>query len=85
MRIRTLYDPRFLTEHPSFTLRPAGTVTFTMGSVNSGSSVITGTNKKTIFHVLVSSSSSYTRYRYFQYRHRSSTSSRKFIGVPRLQ
>jgi len=42
---QTLYDPRFLTEHPSFTLRPAGTVTFVMGSVNSGSPEITETTK----------------------------------------
>lgn len=44
-KYQTLYDPRFLTEHPSFTLRPAGTVTFTMGSVNSGSTTITETTK----------------------------------------
>lgn len=48
---QTLYDPRFLTEHPSFTLRPAGTVTFVMGSVNSGSSAITETTK-IYFYVL---------------------------------
>lgn len=35
---RTLYDPRFFTEHASFILRPAGTVIFSMTSVNSGSS-----------------------------------------------
>jgi len=39
--VLTLYDPRFLTEQPSLTLRPAGTVTFSMYSVNSGSSTTT--------------------------------------------
>lgn len=34
----TLYDPRFFTEHASLMLRPAGTVMFSMTSVNSGSS-----------------------------------------------
>lgn len=48
-KYQTLYDPRFLTEHPSFTLRPAGTVTFTIGSVNSGSPIITETTKYFIY------------------------------------
>lgn len=51
---QTLYDPRFLTEHPSFTLRPAGTVTFVMGSVNSGSPAITETTK-IYFYALITS------------------------------
>lgn len=54
----TLYDPRFLTEHPSFTLRPAGTVTFVMGSVNSGSPAITETTKIYFYALLLE---------YFQY------------------
>lgn len=33
-----MYVPRFLTEHASLMLRPAGTVIFSMTSVNSGSS-----------------------------------------------
>lgn len=37
--ILTLYDPKFFTEHANFTLRPAGTVMFSMTSVNSGSSI----------------------------------------------
>lgn len=36
----TLNDPKFLTEHPSFMFRPAGTVMFSICSVNSGSSTI---------------------------------------------
>lgn len=38
VRSHTLYDPRFFTEHASLMLRPAGTVIFSMTSVNSGSS-----------------------------------------------
>lgn len=34
----TLYEPRFFTEHANLTFRPAGTVIFSMRSVNSGSS-----------------------------------------------
>lgn len=34
----TLNDPKFLTEHAIRTFLPAGTVTFSMISVNSGSS-----------------------------------------------
>lgn len=34
----TLYDPKFFTEHANFTLLPAATVTFSIWSVNSGSS-----------------------------------------------
>lgn len=48
-KYQTLYDPRFLTEHPSFTLRPAGTVTFSIGSVNSGSSVFAEKTKRKNF------------------------------------
>lgn len=54
-QIFTLYDPRFLTEQASLTLRPAGTVTFSMTLVNSGSSTTTahvGEMVKTIRDVL---------------------------------
>lgn len=37
----TLKDPKFFTEHANLTFLPAGTVTFSITSVNSGSSVIT--------------------------------------------
>lgn len=40
-----MYDPRFLTEQPSLTFLPAGTVTFSITSVNSGSST-TAKNKQ---------------------------------------
>jgi hypothetical protein len=43
----TLYVPRFLTEQASLTLRPAGTVIFSICSVNSGSSFVSATHKNT--------------------------------------
>lgn len=46
----TLYEPRFFTEHASFTLRPAGTVMFSMTSVNSGSSRTAEMGKKEAKH-----------------------------------
>lgn len=44
--ILTLYDPKFFTEHASLIFRPAGTVIFSMVSVNSGSSDSAENRKK---------------------------------------
>lgn len=41
----TLYGPRFFTEQASFTFLPAGTVIFSIISVNSGSSATTETER----------------------------------------
>lgn len=48
MKKLTLYDPKFLTEQPNLTFLPAGTVTLSITSVNSGSSNIAGKKKNII-------------------------------------